>query len=495
MTDVFDEELRRAIKAGMQEELKGLAFTPAMRRQVMERIRAEDSGTDSSPRSGRGPSASRFVRPLAVAAAAAAALLVMTNTGLDGFKMNGQSSGSDLVAKEAERAAPAQAPGTGEAQMLRDSGQMTQQEPSPDGLKQSVAEADGIEKQAPGGSETPHAMMGAAEPADAAGASVPAGEPDARVDVSIASAVPEPAAEADVSEDVAAASAAPEPAAGANVPVGDEAANGEPEVSIAMVPEAAGGVLDHQGYLVSLPVPAMPQAETANMLLMAAAPQGDVEAPAPGNCRVERTEQGVRLVDASGAVLWERTLAGPEGPGQLAVSPAGRIAVSFGGDLYILDSRGETEQLLHLPEMPLEVAWAGDVMLAVADFSGVTVYREGAALWSAPVFGEGLAAFGDLLLVWSGDQMTALELPEGREAWRAAPEQAGASFERVEVSPDGRLAALLASLDGGWVLWVVDAQGQVLLTEGLPKEPAVTFQADAVQLELPGEVRSLPLSQ
>lgn len=476
MTDVFDEELRRAIKAGMQEELKGLAFTPAMRRQVMERIRAEDSGTDSSPRSGRGPSASRFVRPLAVAAAAAAALLVMTNTGLDGFKMNGQSSGSDLVAKEAERAAPAQAPGTGEAQMLRDSGQMAQQEPGPGGLRQSVAEADGIEKQAPGGSETPQVMMGASEPADAAGATVPVGEPDARADVAIASA-------------------APEPAAGANVPVGGEAANDEPEVSIAMVPEAAGGVLDHQGYLVSLPVPAMPQAETANMLLMAAAPQGDVEAPAPGNCRVERTEQGVRLVDASGAVLWERTLAGPEGPGQLAVSPAGRIAVSFGGDLYILDSRGETEQLLHLPEMPLEVAWAGDVMLAVADFSGVTVYREGAALWSAPVFGEGLAAFGDLLLVWSGDQMTALELPEGREAWRAAPEQAGASFERVEVSPDSRLAALLASLDGGWVLWVVDAQGQVLLTEGLPKEPAVTFQADAVQLELPDEVRSLPLSQ
>lgn len=479
MTDAFDQELRRAIQAGMQEQLKGWEFTPAMQRQVMERIRAEGAGAGSSPRSSQGRSASRLVRPLAWTAAAAAALLVMINTGLDGFKMSNRAPVGDLAATGAERAAPAQAPGTGEASVLKSSGQMAAQSADSEIMDQSLA-AEEIEaagagartRKAPDGSEAPSGLMGAAEPADEAelpADAEPAAEPDAPVS-------------GDVANDAA----------------GDEegdVANGSPEVAVAMLPPGEGPGVAYQSYLVSLPVPAMPEAEAANMMLMAAAPVGDVDAPAPGSGRVERLENGVRLVDASGAVLWERTLAGPEGPGQLAVSPAGRIAVSFGGELYILESTGETEQLLHLAEVPLELTWAGDEMLAVADFAAVTVYQDGAALWSAPLLGEGLAAFGNLLLVWSGDQMAALNLPDGREAWRAAPEQPGALFERVVVSPDGSRAALLASLEGGWILWVVDAQGRVLLTEGLPEEPAVTFQADAVQLELAGEVRSLPLSQ
>lgn len=467
MTDVFDEELRRAIKAGMQEEFKGLEFTPEMQRRVMERIRAEGAGTGSSPRSSRGPAVGRLLRPLAWTAAAAAALLVAINTGLDGFQMTRQPPGGDLASTRAERAAPAQAPGAGEARMMQDSGRAAEQQAAPGAMNQPmVAEADGIAKQASGVPEPQTVLVPPAEEAEPA-------EPEDQAELP-ADSVP-----------------APEP----DAPVGGDEEAASPEVAIAMLPEGEAAGLEHQGFLVSLPVPAVPKTSAAGMMLMAAPVEGDVEAPAPDGRRVERVDQSVRLVDASGAVLWERSLAGPEGPGQLAVSPSGRIAVSFGGELYILDSRGETEQLLHLPEVPMEVAWAGDGLLAVADFSGVTVYRDGAALWSAPLLGEGMAPFGDLLLVWSGDQMAALDLPEGREVWRAVPEQPGAHFERVVVSPDGRLAALLAQLDGSWVLWVADAQGQVLLTEALPEEPAVTFRPDAVELELAGEVRSLPLSQ
>lgn len=523
MTDPFDEELRRALQAGVQQRLKGWTFTPEMQRKVMERIQLEGSATDSAPQAEGTPLTRRVLRPAAWTAAAAAAVLVMVNLGLHHRPMGSPNSGANQTAStEASGFRNLQSGVIMDglkASEGADSARLGPTDSAASADQFETAEASvparstgGVELSGPTAAAEVGAESGAAQVGSTGGAKGPAlmrspGEADAGSNEGKVAALmlsPGEADEASGEGEVAALLLSPGEADEASgegevaalmLPPGEaDEASGEAEVRAFVRSSGAG--LAAEGKQVSLPVPAIPPArEPARVLMLAAGPEGDADAPGPDSTRVERTETGVRLVDQTGAILWERSLAGPSGAGHLAVAPDGEVAASFGEELFLLDRSGEVVQHFHLPDPPMEVLWAGEERLAVAEFQGVTVYQNGAVLWSAPLTAEGMAQMESRLLVWNGDEASALNLSDGLLVWQATPEQPGAAFSRAVVSADGELAALLAGKEDGWILWVLDQDGQVLLSQGLSAEPHLRFAEDTLLVEADGEVQSLPISR
>ncbi|HEY8346469.1 MAG TPA: hypothetical protein VIL07_04245 [Symbiobacteriaceae bacterium] len=453
MTDRFDEELRKRIKAEMEQALKGWEFTPAMAQQVLERIAAGESGTGSVPAKGpTRPALARFVRSGAWGIAAAAAVLLLVYTGLDHLRPehSGQPSGQvDSAAKVQE----------GESLTLFDSRGTTEWQagaaaaPTKDAVVADAPRESKVET-LPAPPEVRLTGTGQAEATETGTRSADPGEQAT-----------------DIQGD----------ATGTVMPTG--------------VPESTDP--PSPGRRICLPVPAVPDMAGVFGTVMMESAAGEMEAPAPGGGRVERSETGVRLVEAGGQVLWEVPLAGPPGPTQLAVSPSGRVAAALGSRLYLLNSTGYLEQAIALPTEPVEVLWAGPDLLAVADSDRVTLSRNGLVVWAVPFGARGMAAApgSSLLLVWNEAEAAVLQVSSGQEVWRAAPDAAGPVLIRGVLSPEGRQVALLAATDGGFALWVLDSAGNLLLADAMAARPSIDFQGDQLKVELPDGVRLYPLSR
>lgn len=201
---------------------------------------------------------------------------------------------------------------------------------------------------------------------------------------------------------------------------------------------------------------------------------------------------GLVVYDEAGNIVREEPVAGNAAESPVAVAADGRVAVGTRKEVHLFDASGKAVQSLSLPSEVGTMAWSADGRLAVADQSGVAIYRggqqqarlndqpharlcytadgglavlsesaagrnlrlfapDGSPLASVPVTGagQGLAAAGEVVVV--GGQAFH---PDGRLAWEAPLEPVGV----VALGPDGPVAAW----DGSQVVLLEPAAGHGL---------------------------------
>ncbi|HLN61814.1 MAG TPA: hypothetical protein VK464_09705, partial [Symbiobacteriaceae bacterium] len=317
MSESYDVELSRALKESAAKELGGWEFSPAMRAQVLERIRAEEAGRPAPA----APAPRRFnpapvLRPLAWVAVAAAAVLVVGNVGLPKPGMSKQEAAT--TGAPAPTVAPATAPNDGQ------------------GVASTLDTKEAPSSAAPAGSEGQAKKAASNEPAQ-----VPA--PDQ-------TALAQGPAPDQTAMKFSIASAA-HPVVTLEMPM-----------SLASAPEATGSAVASEG----------PKGK--GVMSMTAVPPQNV-AMASGAQFVTVTTAGVQQLNADGSPAWMQPVPDLNLLGTVAVAADGRVAVSNGGNgLTILDQTGASLRTIAASAAVSHLAWSADGRLASVEGSLVFVY-------------------------------------------------------------------------------------------------------------------------
>lgn len=520
MSESYDVELSRALKESAAKELDGWEFSPAMRAQVLERIRAEEAGQPSPA----APAPRRFnpapvLRPLAWVAVAAAAVLVVVNVGVPKFGMSTKQEASTTSAPS-----PAVAPST----------------PPTDG--QGVASTANT-KDAPG----PVAPAGSEGQAKKTASNEPA-QPPAPDQKALAQGPAQP----DQTAMKFATATAVHPVVTLEMPM-----------SLASAPEATG------------PAGALEGPKGKGVMGIAAAPPQNV-AMASGAQLVTVTTVGVQQLNADGSPAWMQPVPDLNPLGTVAVAADGRVAVSNGGNgLTILDHTGASLRTIAATAAVSHLAWSADGRLASVEGSLVFVYdtatgkpaffvdaginpalaflpdgalatygdlpndpdllavtdrkgaillearpttgghglavtdggkvlvaggqaydRAGQPLWTVPLVPAGLASLGsDKVVAWNAHTVLVLDGRDGHTVLEASWKGAGRGVQKVVPSADGKHVAILAQTDEGPVVWVLNTAGAVTYTEKLASTPvdlALTGSHLVIMLEDSVLMRELP---
>lgn len=422
MSDRFDAELKRSLKDSTARSLEGWEFTPSMRQAVLKRIEEEEEPSAPVRRS-----RPVLTRPFMWMAAAAAAFVVAFNMlQLDlGFGGMARESEAPRSGQAAKTAAP--------AALTQESGASTE--------STNTAQGGNGEKRAGDIAST-------AAPAESAG-------------VMNAATMDQGESAADVSM---AGSVAASPA----------------RIHL-VVPE---------GKLVEAPTLTMAApggGEKAG--IMAVGPEALSMARTGGNAAV-RTRESLQLVDADGAIIWEKPLTGRPGP---VVTQSGKIATSAGNDLYLFDTEGRQELKLTLPAGPegIDLSPDGRVAVLVGDTGLQTnlhlvVYQQGKVQFRVSDLGAGFAAFGpDGSLAVTGKGSLQLFGRDGARLWKASLPGSGLG---IAFAGGGEVivAGGQAFHRSGQPLWEVPIHPQDLFTLG-PDGPVVLRDSKRLMLVRPAD--------
>lgn len=467
MNEPFDADLRRAIKE--DRALRSLEFTPAMRQNVLNRIRAEESGAIATARPGHfGPSRSRPSRFLAPASVlAAAAVLLFAITSFD-FSLITRSMGS------------------------------------------------GSPKTAEVAQDSPGAMMAAPEsmPAPAAPADRTVG---ALVDASGARSLSLPQAEALKPDDREVYGVGGDMGSAALLPAGTDRVVVLNDQSIALL-KADGSEswkTPLQGIGVTSQVAVSADGSNAVSLesgIQLVSPSGEpvqlISLANPPD-RIAFSSDNRLAVAVDGAVsiyqngMVQFTVTAARQP-DLAFSTDGTLAVmahdaaTLTSSLTLLDRAGNSIGQAQIPQAGRGLTFNGMGNVIVA--GGAAFDRAGSPLWRAPFQAEGAQPLpgSDLVLLWAPGLLTAVQSQDGMPLWAVRWRHQPDTPTRTAVSADGRLIALAASLDSGeqalWLLSGTGAELQALRLNGLPINLAFTSERLLLLMPL-SRVEALELPQ
>jgi len=441
VNESFDQELSRAFKESTAKSLQGWEFTPAMRKQVMERIRQEEAGAptpaDPPVRKIR-PAA--VTRPLAWVAVAAAAVVLALQIDLSGVGFGS--------AKQEQKTASAPA---------------AAKEAAPEDAMRSMDDKN------PENSAAMAAPMAVAPP-----------EVDARKMASIrVIALEAPAAEAAKMTGAAAPSEA--------YTLARAAAN----VDLA-VPAS--------GNAVTLSEDSLKVVTTSNSVAWERPmPAGSfVAVAADGAVAVGNNLSEIHLVSPDGQK--EQVVQATAPIQNLAWSNDGRVAAAE-GSLTVVYTARDGKQAYHVTSgLEADLAWApdgslatlgsqadGTRRLAVADRTGKVTFeanaegrgvaflqnghmvvagngafdRTGQLLWNLSMLPEGLIAVDpDTVAAWDGGRVMLVDVKSGFALWQASLEVGNSALRKVTASPDGKWLAIVApDGNGGGLIWVIARDG------------------------------------
>lgn len=502
MSDRFDAELKKALNESTSQSLAGWEFTPSMRQAVLKRI-AEEKAAPPAP-APTTPVRRVSPRSYAWAAAAAAAFVVginvISNLNRTGDFAEHSASPSPIAAsvppKEAKREVPAQAGSTENAPTEAIKGGLGA---GPANAQASGAESGSKPEMAAATTGQAHALADrtAAAPVPAAPARIHLVLPESN---SVAmKAAPNHEQSAGI-----AAFTAPAPPPSAMVRVGANNAVRTPEavqffdawgVQLweKQLPEGWGPVSAWNGqvattsgsdlYLFDAAGQQVRRQNIGGAELFAIGPDGRVAAVTGSTLSVYDATK--RLFQAEG-VTQNGLAFGPDGT--LAVV----MAEADGPYLQLFGRDGSPLSRAKLNGWGMGIAFAGDVVVV----GGEAFHRSGQPLWQTPFPAQQsftLGPDGPVVAHDGGQSISLLRAADGTEIWTA--QHPGLQTIAFASSDAGDRLAVVAALDDGAAVWVLDQAGGLLLSERLPEVPSsVAVEGDRLYLLMAGGLqnRALP---
>lgn len=495
MNEPFDVEISRALKESAVKSLEGWEFTPALRTRVMDQIRAE-AAADAAPASppSRRPDLVRMARPLALVAAAAAAVMLVVNFGLPGVSKKEAPATMETAMSAAPTAPPMP---SNEATTTQDTKAAPASAPEKAGAGQSF------------GSPSPKAVA----PVEAQRAqlalelTVPA---DARTDAPQALMAPGKSRSADPSSSFTVMATSN---IGGGVSGGGAVVTLTPfsvkavDAANATVWERPLADLNRQSVVAAS---ADGRAAVANGgdLLYLVNNRGDLDKTVHTGAVVEELQwsndgrvaaaEGAKVVVYGGATGDVQFTVTTHPGSQVAFASDGMLAVFESPDfrhLELYDAKGRAVFRARPAVDGRGLVFAGDGQILVA--GGQAYDRAGNSLWQLPLRTLGVSALGaDRIVAWDARTVMTVNARDGRQLlWRADWKGSGLGISKVVSAPDGSFVVIVARVDDGAVLWVVSADGRQLLTEKLGQMPIdLGVAGRQVVLILPGSVeyRAVP---
>lgn len=500
MNEPFDVEISRALKEGAVKSLEGFEFTPAMRAKVMDRIRSEAPEAPPAKRF----DVNRAVRPLAWVAVAAAAMVIVINTDLSRLPGFGSAKKSEMKMETASAPAAAPAPPADNMAVAKS---------APAEPKADSQQPRPTEQQSTGGGNA-----AGTTPTTTATAVAPKA-PEARQVATIELTAPTAANARSVSD----------------APLAFAPPAGSPKMSVAAAAASnIGGAVPQEGEVLTLSPLGVKKVDLNNAVVwdrpLADLTQQSVLATAPdGRAAVANGSNLIYLLNNRGEL--DLTIHGDATINQVAWSNDGRVAsveakqvVVYGADsgkaLFTVEA-GEASQVAFTPDGTLAVysartpdtrtltlldakgteianaqpAVAGAGLAVTPDgqvvvAGGQAYSRAGDALWQVPFKTEGLAVLGDRIVAWDAHHVMTVDARTGSQTGWKAEWKGTAAINRVVTSPDGRYVVITAQAEDGALLWVLDRDGKVLLSEKLPQMPVdVGFAGAQIVLIEEGSVQ------
>lgn len=181
--------------------------------------------------------------------------------------------------------------------------------------------------------------------------------------------------------------------------------------------------------------------------LMATPAARNVALQSTGSQVAELQSTGLRIVDAAGAEVLKRPLDGITDRSLVAVSSDGRVAVSAGAKVFLLNGSGQVDRTLEIAAEASGLAWSPDGRIAVADGANATVFEAAKPQFRTAVTPGARIAFSadGGLAVLSQDgakrRLTVLDR-QGQRAMEATVEPGG---EGLAFSPDGSVVIAAGS--------------------------------------------------
>lgn len=508
MSDRFDAEFKKALKESASKSLEGWEFTPSMRQAVLRRI-AEEEATPSAPvplKSLR----QMNTRPYLWMAAAAAAFVVAINLAGNSDRNGHYAAKSDVHSPQTapatqEVAQAAGAPASQEA--ARESGSVRSAAAGVAAVPQGAAESAATaaeSKPEPAVSATGQAQA----LADTATAAPPAQNHPARIHLALPEGAP------------VALKAQPKQEEGAGF-----AAMVAPVERLSMVRIGANIAVRTQNSVQFL---------DASGNLIWEQPTGEGAGPLVAWNGNVATTAGSELMIFNAEGRQVRNLTLPGAPEAIALSGDGRVAAIVGSKLVVFE--GDRLQFQALNALQTGLAFGPDGSLAAVLEEGGAAYlqlfgRDGSRLTRVKLKGWGLgitfAAGGDVILVggeafqrsgqplWqipfptqevfslgpdgpvvardAGQTIALLRPADGTQIWTAQHD--GRQTLLTAVSDSGELLAVVASLEKGAAVWVLDQAGGLRYAEQLSAQPSgVSVQGETLYLLMPEgiQTRALP---
>lgn len=458
MKEQFDVDLSRALKHGTAKELQGWEFTPAMQRNVMERIRAQEAGTAAPA----GRRTARIPRPLMWATVAAAAFLLALNLDLRGFGGSRQESAKSAAPQAASFSTAGHPGAAKEAPAPPGSPAGAEAKPAPqrEAASRSMAAQEATKLEL-----LPPARKIRLEPPVSAGAATTLTAPNNKA---VMTATPQVYRAAAAGPATILLSATGLTAVG----VDGSAAWQRPLAGVtdqsALAVDADGRAavsVDRKVHVVGRDGALEPSFELPGRATgLAWSPDGRLAAAHGSAVGVYR----------DGALQF----ATPASPGAyMAFGPGSSLAVLDSGALTVFDPDGRPlANLTGRSGQSLAFPDEQTVLTAGGAYSRTLEKR-----WAMPLQARGIAvAGGGLVVAWSADQVMGLRPQDGAVLWQA--NVGGAAIELVAVDPAGTLVAVASATD----LWVFRPAGEVKLTEPLAAGPSgMTFSGPRLVLLLP----------
>lgn len=183
----------------------------------------------------------------------------------------------------------------------------------------------------------------------------------------------------------------------------------------------------------------------------------------------------------------------------MAFAPDGTLAVlgdraDEPGVLVLADRKGAVVAEARTGTGGHGVAWSGDGSVVVA--AGHAYDRQGHEVWHTSIVTDGVAPLGSsLITAWDARTVLILDARDGHVIWQAAWDGEGNGIRRVVTSPDGKHLAVSAAIGEGGAVWVLDADGNVVLSDRTPELPVdLAVSGNRLVIMLPDTltVRDLP---
>ncbi len=496
MNEQFDADLSRALKSGAAKELQGWEFTPAMRKNVLARIRTESSGT-AAPAGHRRPVS--VPRPLIWATVAAAAFMIALKvdvTNLFGAGQKSTSAPQAPAAASSTASAPTPAPQPAQAQELKTEATAAKaMDASPAG---AAANSGSV------GAQNASAGTSVAKERSVAAASIRLETPTTPPSPGVADAAATLSAEAGFTAKASFVSFHRYAVAAQGKQVLMLDSNGLSAVN-------HDGVTDWQapipgvGFESVLAISADGRiAVNAENKVYLVSGTGKVDATleleAPAT-RVTWAPDGRLAVVGTSAQVYKDGKAQFKVPAevgsQLAFGPEGTLVVlEPGGNLYVYDRDGKA--VAAQPRVGGGVLAYGPDEETIITASGAYSRKLDTLRWKMPFEPLGLTLAGDTVIAWNADQIVGLRSQDGTQLWHAAREGAGPGIVKVVTNAGaegGNRVIVLAATDTGAALWAFLPTGEVKLTQALTAMPLdLTVVGNRVTLLMTGgpEVHEIP---
>ncbi|MFZ5824647.1 MAG: PQQ-binding-like beta-propeller repeat protein [Bacillota bacterium] len=498
MSDRFDAELKKALKDSTARSLEGWEFTPAMRQTVLKRIAEEEGPADPVPARRSRPVPTR---PLMWMAAAAAAFVVAFNMmQLDLGFGGGAAKQSEAPMSGAARSTASKPA----APVAKESPSAEHAVVSTPGTKGEEKSGQGANTAATTESSSTLKVAAADQAKETESAAMAAPASPARLHL----VVPE----ATASDEVGIALKAPGGQSPGIMAVGPEVlgmartgANAAVRTRETLQLVDGDGGLIWEKSLAGGPGPVV----TLNGKIATSAGSDLYRFNTEGRQELRVTlhaaPEGIFLSpdDRIAALVGDQLLVYEQGKlrfrvnglgaGFAAFGPDGSLAVTGKEGFRLFSRDGALLWTAPPPGNGLGITFAGGGEVVVAD--GQAFHRSGQPLWRAPIRTQGVFTLGadGPVVLWDSKSLTLVRPEDGTEIWTAA--HGGRQTLQVASSDSGDQVAVLASVDEGAAVWVLNRAGGQRYAEKLPSQPlGVAVEGDTLLLltENGVESRALP---